>query len=34
MLFIATEIGAVGSFADQATDADKISAPAMGKSGR
>jgi hypothetical protein len=32
MLFITTEIGAAGSFADQATEAVKISAPARGKS--
>jgi hypothetical protein len=34
MLFISTEIGALGSFPDQATDAVKISAPARGKSDR
>ena len=34
MLFITTEIGAGGSFADKATDAVKISAPASGKSDR
>jgi hypothetical protein len=34
MLFITTEIGAAGSFADQATEVVKISAPARGKSDR
>jgi hypothetical protein len=34
MLFITTETGAAGAFADQATDAVTISAPARGKSDR